>query len=80
PYTLFSPKSLPTYFRTFSFPSDSLDVSLLGVYTLPKFKTLAKLKACLATTACAARTFGKVNLLWFNLVTRTSFSNLSINH
>jgi len=27
---------------------------------LPKFQTLAKLKACLATTACAARTFGKV--------------------
>jgi len=42
--------------------------------------TLPKLIARRATTACAARTFGKVNLLWFNLVTRTSFSNLSINH
>ena len=35
-------------------------MSLLGVHTLPKFETLAKLIARRATTACTARTFAKV--------------------
>jgi len=41
-------------------------MSLFVAHTLPKFETWAKLIARRATTACAARTFAKVNpLRWF---------------
>ncbi|EIW92058.1 hypothetical protein HMPREF1321_1452 [Capnocytophaga sp. oral taxon 412 str. F0487] len=39
---------------------------------------MPKLIARRATTACAARTFGKVNLLYFKTVTSTPFANFLI--
>ncbi|EKY03713.1 hypothetical protein HMPREF9078_02489, partial [Capnocytophaga sp. oral taxon 380 str. F0488] len=56
PYSLFSPKSLPPFFRIAPFSSDSSNMSLLGVYTLPKLIARRATTARVAHTACAART------------------------
>ncbi|MFC2533347.1 MAG: hypothetical protein ACFNVN_09690, partial [Capnocytophaga ochracea] len=68
--TLFSSKTLPSPFRTSPFPFDSSDVSLLEVYTLPKFLPvrLAPLAKLISDIIGIIRISGTIGIIGIYLI------------